>query len=205
MSLKIEYSDEPGLVVYALFIRSVDNKVYDMTSKTFETFSAQAQNDFYIVLEEDSDLGGFYHHEITDVSGIPATTEDNWYLLEIYKSIGSSFDRLSDPLLGSQVFYWDGTKEIPLGGASVTVDLSGVPSAVWNYQTRTLTQDVTCPDNSEEIAAIKKLIEEKSKELADLIEKQCQEQPTGTLPNAQTPRLGPLGSNGGASGIRFSR
>lgn len=217
MALSIEYSDAPGLTVYAVLVSADDrSQVFNVDSEEFETFELYSQSHFAILLSESDKRLGFYSESISNVSGIPAS--DKAYLIEIYRALGTGFDRASDTLLGSQIFYWDGEKEIPFGGLQVETDLTGIPAAVWAYSDRSLTQELTCPeipecpeiptvpecpDNSAELAALRLLIEQKTKEITDLIKQHDEAQ--GVLPNTQVPRLGRSGSSGGSGGIRFSR
>lgn len=114
MSLLIEYSDSPGLTIYAFLFSATDKtEAFNPSLKKFLSFTLSSQSDFVIQLDEAEERVGFYQSSIEDVSDITATTEANqFYLVEIYKATGSGFDRRTDKLMGTQSFFWDGEKEI---------------------------------------------------------------------------------------------
>jgi hypothetical protein len=116
MSLSIEYNDSPDLTIYALLFSSTDKtKAFNPTRNQFLTFTLATQSNFAIKLIEGEQRVGFYRFAIEDVSSITATTQaDEFYLLEVYRLKGDSYDRRTDKLVGTKDFFWDGEKEITL-------------------------------------------------------------------------------------------
>lgn len=131
MSLSIQYNDTVGLDIYAFLFSSSDkSKAFHISKNSFQTFSLSNQAAFAIAMEEDSIRVGFYSADIADVSNIPASSGDDFYLIEMFKKTGSVADRRVDTILGSQYFYWDGTKEISLGGqVTITPSATSLPNA----------------------------------------------------------------------------
>ena len=183
MSLPIEFNDRTGETIYANLFSATDRrKAFNPTTSDFVTLSASNEADVAIILEEDSVRVGHYKYTISTVTNIPATSDGSFYLIEVYRALGTSFDRSSDTLMGTLAFYWDGESEVNVCGRESASSPAPSPGnsltaqEVWEYSQRTLTQDIQapdiyvdienpdsltdieipeCPDNSEEIEALK--------------------------------------------------
>jgi len=231
MSLPIEFNDRTGETIYANLFSATDRRdAFNPSTNDFVTLSASNEADVAIILEEDSIRLGHYKYTISTVTNIPATSDGSYYLIEVYRALGTSFDRSTDTLMGTLAFYWDGENEVNVCGCESSASPSPSPGSsltaqeVWEYTERTLTQDVQapdiyvdienpdsltdieipeCPDNSEEIEALKAIIEQQFQTINNLLEeiKANQSRRVGT-PNTQTPRVGR--SSGGSSDIRVT-
>jgi len=222
--LTIEYSDSPELTIYAnLFSATSNTSAFNASTNDFITVDGTNEIDVAIVLDEISVRPGFYNFIITDVSNIPETVDGQFYLLEIFIALGTSFDRSTDTLVGTIPFYWDGEKEVDVCGCSASGSDTTAQS-IWEYQDRTLTQDLECPDpyielecpdpyidlecpdNSQEIEDLKKSLEIQLASINETLEKieqnQCNTVSVTSVPSTQTPRINR--GSGGQSNIRVT-
>ncbi len=211
MSLIISFNDDTNYIIYAFMFNSKGDKAYSIETGSFDVFSLENQSNFVIFLEESLQRPGFYNFEITD--DIPATEDGEFYVIEIFEMLGSSSDRSSDTFKGSSSFCWDGTKEVALSDKNSDGSLienvwnyenrsltQEIDKEVWEYSSRSITQDIPscpeippCPDNSEDIKKIEEeikdlqiLMETKLEELTKLIESQKN---INSLPKTQNPKI----------------
>ena len=234
MPLLISYQDTPGKAVYAnLFSATNKIKAFDPSSNSFETLSLPSQSDFALIMDEDSVRKGYYSYTITDVSNIPETDNGDFYLVEVFEALGSSYDRESDTLLGTMAFYWDGEQEVDICGCQTQAGSFLTAQDVWEYADRSLTDEVDCGDTggggspnvdielqcpdpyitvNTTVEGLDELREQllstdmKVDEVIRLINSLSPSQPAarGGLPNTSTPIIGPPGSSGGTSSIRVT-
>lgn len=147
MPLLISYQDKPDLIVYANLFSSTDKlKAFDVSLSNFNSITLATQSDFAIYLTESTERKGYYSFEISDVSNIPATSSDDFYLVEVFRQQGAAPNRETDRLAGTMVFYWDGQREVDICGCQTDSQASFTPQDVWEYPDRTLTQDIDCGD-----------------------------------------------------------
>lgn len=232
MSLFISYQDSPGKTIYAnLFSATNKNQAYNPITKTFLNFTLASQPDFGLILSESSERVGNYSIEIADTSGIPATSDGDFYLVEVFEVQGSGLDRELDRLQGTMAFYWDGTREVDICGCQSSAGTNLTAADIWEYPDRTLTQDIgggsetpgetaveidlTCPDpyiNVEvetDLTGVENRLDvtdAKIDQLITLVRELGGSDDQGTvLPNTSTPIIGPRGSSaGGQSSIRIT-
>lgn len=225
MSLLISYQDVPGRNIYAnLFSATNKLKAFNPDSELFETISLSSQSNFQIVLPEDNIRKGYYSYDILNSSLIPETLNGDFYLIEVFRLLGSGPDRESDTLVGTMAFYWDGEQEVDICGCQSIAGTSLSAQDVWNHSTRTLTSntgstdcpdvnvDLECPDpyitienNVEGLSELQtqlELTDNKVDQIISLINDLSTNQ-VG-LPNTSSPTIGPRGSSGGTSNIRIT-
>lgn len=226
MSLLISYQDSTEKIVYAnLFSATDKTKGFNTNSSMFSSFSLESQSDFAIILSEDSVRKGYYSHIITETSSIPPTEDGDFYLVEVFESLGSGYDRESDPLLGTMAFYWNGEREVDICGCQTQAGTSLTAEDIWSYQNRSLTSEVDCGNSGNQPveinlecpdpyitvnATIEGLDEVNSKldnnasqlnEVIRLINNlSVINRP---IPRTSVPNVGPRGSSGGTSNIRI--
>lgn len=127
MALHIEFNDDSGLSIYAALFDSKDKtKAFNTSSGVFQPFSLTGQQSFAIALSEDSARIGFYSAIVANTSGLIASPEDQWYLVEVYRQSGDVPNRLVDKLVGSKPFYWDGQQEVDLSCSSFTQTVNNI-------------------------------------------------------------------------------
>lgn len=227
MPLLISYQDTPGRNIYAnLFSATNKLKAFNPTTKIFETISLPSQSDFQIVLLEDDVRKGYYSFNILDSSSIPETSNGDFYLIEVFRLLGSGPDRESDTLVGTMAFYWDGEQEVDICGCQSTAGTSLSAQDVWSYSDRTLTSntgstdcpdvniDLECPDpyvtienNVEGLSELQtqlELTDNKVDQIIQLINDLSLSPSQVGLPNTSSPVIGPRGSSGGTSNIRIT-
>lgn len=226
MSLLISYQDIPGRSIYAnLFSATNKLKAFNPDSELFETISLSSQSDFQIVLSEDGVRKGYYSYDILNSSSIPETLNGDFYLIEVFRMLGSGPDRESDTISGTMAFYWDGEQEVDICGCQSAAGTSLSAQDVWDNPTRTLTSnagssdcpdvniDLDCPDpyitienNVEGLSELQDQLESTDNKVDQIIEmiNGLSSNQTIGLPNTSSPIIGPRGSSGGTSNIRVT-
>lgn len=219
MSLLISYQDSPGKTIYAnLFSATNKTKAFNPTISNFDNLSLSSQSNFAIILSENSIRKGYYSYSISNTSNIPKTQDGDFYLVEVFESSGSSYDRESDRLLGTMAFYWDGSREVDICGCQTQSGTSLTAQDIWNYNDRSLTDsidiDLECPDPyiivNTNVEGFDELVEKinntdiKVDEIIRLINNLSVGKPgsMSSLPKTSIPVIGPPGSSGGTSSIR---
>jgi len=214
--LEISFNDNTGLNIYAnLFSATNKIKAFNPTSGLFDTISLSSQSDFQIILSENSVRKGYYSYSITDLSSIPETSNGDFYLIEVFRLLGSGPDRESDTLVGTMAFYWDGEQEVDICGCQSVAGTTLTAQDVWENAERTLTDldiDLECPDpyitienNVEGLSELQdqlELTDSKVDQIISLINGLSTNQTE--LPNTSSPVIGPRGSSGGTSNIRIT-
>jgi hypothetical protein len=145
MSLLISYQDKTGYAIYANLFSATDKlKAFNPSSENFETISLATQSDFAIILSEDAVRKGYYSFEVSNTLNIPPTEGGDFYLIEVRRADGSSYDRESDKLTGTMAFYWDGEQEVDICGCQTESGTSLTAEDIWQHSNRTLTGQVDC-------------------------------------------------------------
>lgn len=228
---EISYSDRPNLLFYALLFSAQDqSKAWNPSTSSFETYYNDRHSDFVLYLSESRDRSGWYTYAICDSLNIPKVN-GKCYFIEIWQQLNASPNRALDFNTGNLEVCHESTsccdvaEEVWAYQDRTLTEFPPVkeapsPQEIWNYETRTLTSEpFTCDFSELEkniLAAITistgKTIEELSEvnsELGssiqktfDLLKDCCSTKPTGT-PTVQNPRIGPRGSKGKDSNMRF--
>jgi len=226
----ITYSDQKSLSFYAILFSAQDpTKAWNPSESSFQTYTLASHSSFAMTLTENSERLGWYSYEISDVTNIPSVSEGQYYFLEVWQKKGSTPSRIADLNTGNVKVCWgrndwlETAKAVWEYGTRELTNFSGVtPQQIWEYTTRTLTASGTTECDFTELerhilAAITlstgKTLEELSKvnsELGSSIEKTftlleecCSSKPKGS-PTIQSPKIGPKGSRGPGSDMRFS-
>jgi hypothetical protein len=227
----ITYCDQKGLSFYAILFSAQDNtKAWNPSESSFQTYTLASHDSFSMALSEDSERLGWYSYEISDTTNIPSVLGGQYYFVEVWQKNGAIPSRTVDTNTGNVKVCWGRNEWLEIAksvweyGTRELTNFSGVtPQQIWEHTTRTLTSGGVADCDFTELqkhilAAIVlstgKTIEELFKvnsELSSSIDKTfellktCCSSDSKGVPLTQTPRIGPKGSRGGVSDIRFGQ
>jgi len=226
----ITYSDQPALTLYALLFSAEDlDKAWKPSTGTFETYTLATQTDFVLPLVEDSERLGFYEYIITDVSNIPPVVGNQYYYLEVWQRKGATPNRSVDLNTGTLRVCWgkeqgdwlEIARKVWEYGTRTLTSSAITPQQIWEYANRTLTAggvvdcdftalqqailiaiSISTGKTLDELARVDKELGNSIQKTFELLQTCCANKPKGS-PIVQTPRIGPRGSKGRGSDMRF--
>ncbi len=116
MSNEIWTSFEEGETLYALIWRKSDDKVWNNTDSTFDTYTDADIDKYDVVLANQSDSD---YYSVDFPAGITATTLQA-YRVQIMRQIGGGIDADADIAVAQGEIQWDGTSEVDIGTINIT-------------------------------------------------------------------------------------
>jgi len=151
----INYSDQSGLTFYAILFSALDlTKAFKLTTNDFATYTIQDHVNFVIPLTEDVNRTGWYSYYIDNLTNIPNVIGDQYYFLEVWQKKGTVASRITDINTGNLKVCWGKNQSDWMLIAEAVWEYntrtltqiipSVTPKEIWEYATRTLTSDVGC-------------------------------------------------------------
>lgn len=188
----ISYSDIKNTNFYALLFLAADlTKSFVPAINNFEVYTLDEQEKFTLNLTESINKLGYYEYVISDTTNIPRVVGDQYYFVEVWQKIANAADRSKDINVGNLKVCWGSEQSM----------WDSVAKQVWEYGSRTLTQEINCDFTElqnvilnaistssgktiEEINATETNLGEAIQKTFDLL-KICCGQQSGVVPRAQ--------------------
>lgn len=120
MSNEIYHSFEEGTTLYALIWRKSDDKVWNNTDSTFDTYTDDDIDKYDVVLTNIGTGGKEGDYYSVDFPSAITDSELQSYRVQIMKQVGGSINAGNDIAVAQGEIYWDGTKESDIGTITIT-------------------------------------------------------------------------------------
>ena len=116
MSNELYHTFEEGNILYALIWRKSDDKVWNNTDSTFDTYTDADIDKYDVVLANQVDSD---YYSVDFPAGITDTTQQA-YRAQIFLQVGGGIDADADLGIAQGEIFWNGVSEVDVGTTNIT-------------------------------------------------------------------------------------